>query len=290
MALNAAALDQARAYAIGIEDLLTLRIEDLSAASSDVTSLAGGWNGKPQRVPLPGGGGAEGTIRDGSNCFNLNSLVEGEATTGPKRREAGVDQFAGLMRVLGIPESKARELAGAAADWADWDSDTSPDGAEDRAYAAGEPTYRAANTLFADPTELRAVAGMTPELYRTLRPFVCALPVTDLSPVNVNTLVPDQAPILAMLGPEQAPVERLRELIAARPAGGWRDMEQFWTATAAAGLASSLDRHRQLRTKTSWFTVDLMVRFEDAEVEERALVDARLQPARIVSRRWGAGE
>ena len=70
--------------------------------------------------------------------------------------------------------------------------------------------YRTGNTLFADAGELRAVAGMSPALYRRLRPWLCALPTSDLSPINLNTLSPEQAPLLAMLAPGQLGVERAR--------------------------------------------------------------------------------
>jgi hypothetical protein len=46
----------------------------------------------------------------------------------------------------------------------------------------------------------------------------------------------------------------------------------------------------QLQLKTHWFTIDLSVGFQDAEMEEWALVDARLSPAKVVARRWGGGE
>lgn len=290
LALNGAALDQARAYAIGVEGLLTLRIDDLAAESPELTNLEGNWNGTRRTIPLPAEGSAEGTIRDGGNCFNLNSLVEGDLATGLKRRDAGAQQFSNLMVVLGLPEPKARAIAGAAADWADSDTARGTDGAEDEAYAAGEPAYRAGNTLFADPSELRAVAGVTPEIYRVLRPYLCALPVAELSPINVNTLLPAQAALLVMLDPRQAELGRARMLLADRPARGWATIEDFWPEAAGAGIGRTLDQMSQLQTKTAWFAMDLLVRFGGAETEESALVDARLRPARVVARRWGAGE
>jgi general secretion pathway protein K len=41
MAMNGAALDQARGYALGVEDLLALRVDDLAGEDSYVTTLAG---------------------------------------------------------------------------------------------------------------------------------------------------------------------------------------------------------------------------------------------------------
>lgn len=290
MAMNGAALDQARGYALGVEDLLALRIDDLANEDPYVTTLAGDWNGTPRTIPLPGEGEANGTIRDGGNCFNLNSLVQGEAATGLVQRPAAIEQFVALMLVLGLPEPAARRIAGAAGDWMDSDSEPGPQGAEDSAYAGGEPAYRTGNTLVADPSELRAVAGVTPEIYRQLRPFVCALPAADMSPINVNTLLPSDAPLLAMFAPARTRVDRVRGVIAARPPGGWRNTYDFWRSAQVAGLETSADPMSQLQLKTHWFTIDLSVRFADAEMEEWALVDARLAPAKVVARRWGGGE
>ena len=290
LAINGASLDQARAYALGVEDLLALRIDDLTRESPEFTSLAGDWNGPTRRIPLPGEGEAEGTIRDAGNCFNLNSLVEGDWSRGLSRRPAGTAQFVGLMTALGVPEGEARAVTGAASDWLDSGNEPSPDGAEDAAYAGGDPPYRTGNTLFADASELRAVEGVTPETFRRLRPHVCALPTADLSPINVNTLLPWQAPLLAMLAPHQVRLEAARALIGSRPAAGWEDAAAFWRSAAVAGIAESADPMSQLEVKSQWFSIDLTVRFGTGEVEETALVDARTSPAKVVARRWGAGE
>jgi general secretion pathway protein K len=287
MAMNGAALDQARSYALGVEDLLTLRIDDLAGADAYVTSLAGDWNGTARQIPLPGAGLAVGTVRDGGNCFNLNSLVQGEAMTTLTQRPAAIEQFVALMAVLGLPEPAARRVAAATADWIDSDDRPSPQGGEDAAYSGSEPAYRTGNTLLSDPSELRAVAGVTPEIYKELRPYVCALPAADMSPINVNTLLPRDAPLLAMFAPAKARPDRVRGLISSRPKGGWRNTYDFWRSAEQAGLETNVDPMSQLQLKTYWFTIDLSVRFEDSEMEEWALVDARLAPAKVVARRWG---
>jgi general secretion pathway protein K len=290
MAMNGAALDQARGYAFGVEDLMTLRIDDLAGADAYVTTLAGDWNGTPRRIPLPGGGLAIGTVRDGGNCFNLNSLVQGDVASTLVQRPAAIEQFAGLMGILGLPEPTARRVAAATADWIDSDDQAGPQGAEDSAYSGSDPAYRAGNTLMADPSELRAVAGVTPEIYRELRPYLCTLPAADMSPINVNTLLPRDAPLLAMFAPAKARPDRVRGLIASRPKDGWRNTYDFWRSAEQAGLETNMDPMSQLQLKTYWFAIDLSVRFEDSEMEEWALVDARLAPAKVVARRLGGGE
>ena len=290
MAMNNAALDQARAYALGVEDLMALRIDDLAGADAYVTTLAGNWNGTERRIPLPGEGLAVGTVRDGGNCFNLNSLVQGEATSVLVQRPAAIEQFAALMIVLGLPEPTARRIAAATADWIDSDDQPGPQGGEDGAYAGSQPAYRTGNTLVADPSELRAVAGVTPEIYRELRPYLCALPAADMSPINVNTLLPRDAPLVAMFAPDKARPDRVRGLIASRPPAGWHTTYDFWRSAEQAGLETNVDPMSQLQLKTYWFTIDLSVRFGDSEMEQWALVDARLAPAKVVARRWGGGE
>src|SRR6185436_19101542 len=90
VAANATALDQARAFAGGVEQLALLTLDDRIAESPERTTLDGGWNGAVRRVPLPGGARAEARLRDGGNCFNLNSVVEGMAPTALVRRASGV--------------------------------------------------------------------------------------------------------------------------------------------------------------------------------------------------------
>ena len=125
---------------------------------------------------MPGGGVAEARLADGGNCFNLNSVAEGDPRATLTRRNSGVQQFAGLMMALDVPEADARRIAEAAADWVDSDSEPGPIGAEDAAYAGGPDPYRTANTLFADPGEARLLAGMTPEIFARVRPWLCVLP------------------------------------------------------------------------------------------------------------------
>jgi general secretion pathway protein K len=290
LATNGASLDQARAYAVGIETLLTLRVDDLVADSPGMTTLAGGWNRAVRRIDLPGEGEAEGAISDGGNCFNLNSLAQGADPAALTARPAGIAQFTGLMNVLGLPGAPARRIAEAAADWVDSDHDPGPLGAEDAAYAGLDPPYRPGNTLFAEVSELRAVAGITPEIYARLRSFLCALPTTDLSPINVNTLLPDQAPLLAMLAPGGIRLGAARAAIAQRPAAGWKRQADFWSSRALAGVAPPLDALNQVQLNTRWFALDLKVAYGGAELNETALIDARLAPSRVAVRRWGTDE
>lgn len=284
--VNASARDQGRLFADGVEQLAMLTIDDRVRQNPERTTLDGGWNNATRTVQLPGGGSAEVTVHDGANCFNVNSVADGQPGRPLVRRPSGVGQFMGLMMVLEVPESDARRIAEAAADWVDSDSVPGPGGAEDEAYAGGPAPYRTGNTLFADPGEVRALSGMTPEIYARLRPWLCAMPTNDLSPINVNTLGLEQAPLLAMLAPGQIGLERARALLAQRPSGGWGNQVEFWRQEAMSELNVPLDVRLQPQLKTNWFSLDVRVRLMGSDYRENVLVDARLQPSRIVQRRW----
>ncbi|HYN46099.1 MAG TPA: type II secretion system minor pseudopilin GspK [Allosphingosinicella sp.] len=286
IAANATALDQARAFADGVEQLAILTIDDLVSRNPARTD-PGDWNGAVRHIALPGGAAADVRIRDGGNCFNVNSVAEGQSATGLARRPSGVLQFTGLMIALEVPEADARRIAEAAADWVDSDTAPGPGGAEDETYQAGAAPYRTGNTLFADPGEVRVLAGMSGEIYARVRPWLCALPVSDLSPININTLAPAQAPLLAMLAPGQLDVPRARRILAARPAAGWSNQIEFWRIEAMSELTVPLDVQLQPQLRTDWFAFDLKVAVRESEFEETLLVDARLQPSRVVAHRWG---
>jgi general secretion pathway protein K len=286
LAANGVALDQARAFAVGGEAVIVSRIGDFAGPSISRTTLAGNWNGRGFTIPVPGGL-AVARVRDGGNCFNLNSVAEGLAVTQLTTRPAGVAQFVALQEALGIDRSAATRVAAALADWIDGDDQPNPGGAEDSDYAQAARPYRTANTVIAEPSELRAVAGVTPEIYATLRPWVCALPGAEPSPINVNTLLPDQAVLLVMLMGGQIDLPRAREVLVRRPAEGWANTTDLWRL---ANLTPPAESANQVQVKTRWFALRLDVELAGAQVTETAMIDGGLAPPRVVQRRWGEDE
>jgi len=281
LAANAAAAEQARSWAVAAEALAAVRVGDLLGRSPNRVTLVGGWSDRPFGLPLPGGGAATARVVDGGNCFNLNSLVV-EASPGVYASDGEArGRFSRLMRYVGIPVQVADQVAGGAADWIDSDDQQQAGGAEDGRYTGQTVAYRTAGTLMADPSELRAVAGMTPAVYAQLRPWVCTLPIAGASPINVNTLTPEQAPLLAMMAPDTLSVDTARGLLARRPLQGWSDANAVFAGTpnppSITGLAVT----------SQWFALRIDVIMPGTQLEERALIDARRLPVRLVSRQWG---
>lgn len=285
---NGGAIDQARAFADAGAEVARLRIGDLVSANPAKMTLQGGWLGTPQAVPVPGGV-ARVEVRDGGNCFNLNSVVSGESEAALKVRPAGVLQFQALLGALGVDARQAQGAAAGLADWIDSDGVPQPGGAEDETYAQAQRPYRAANRLMVDASELRAVAGVTPAIYDLARPWICALPVTDLSPININTLLPDQAPLVAMLLPGKLSVGQARQYLAQRPPEGYGSVGNFWALAARSGVTPEGEVGEQVKLTTGFFGVTISVNVGGTQLVESALIDARESPARIVRRSWGAG-
>jgi general secretion pathway protein K len=178
-------------------------------------------------------------------------------------------------------------MADALTDWLDADAAPSPLGAEDGAYAGLARPYRTGGVMLAEVSELRAVKGVDAGTYRRLRPWVCALPTSRLSPLNVNTLTPEQAPLLTMLTNGALAPDRARAVIAARPRGGWADPAAFWAQPALAALPVDPEAREQITVKTRYFDLRVDVELGGTRAVRTALLEAGADGrVRTVIQRW----
>jgi general secretion pathway protein K len=281
LSANAVALDRARGYAYAAETLATTRVTAQLSRATDRVTLAGGWSGRPFGMPVPGGT-ATARVVDGGNCFNVNALVARGPDGLMRVDPTTLDQLARLIRLLRIPRGEG--IAPAIADWIDGDDVPLPGGAEARDYRG----YRPPDAPIADVSELRAVKNVTAEAYRMLRPWLCALPVTDRAVLNINTLTPEQAPLLAMLLPDTLGIAGAEAALQRRPQAGYGTTDAFWNQlSTAGGVTSGIDVKGQTGVKTRWFALRIAVLTGNTELFESGLIDARSLPARLVSRQWG---
>lgn len=288
-ATNAETQAQAQWYASGAEALARRQVARLIAAGPARTPLEPAWNGRRLSFPIEGGT-LSAVVTDGQACFNLNSLVEGvgEDLT---PRAMGAAQFLALGRAVGAPESRMRAAADALTDWLDADTVARPLGGEDGAYAGLADPYRTGGVFLAEVSELRAVKGVDADLYRRLRPWVCALPTSRLSPINVNTLTPEQAPLLMMLSDNALDLQSARSVIARRPRGGWPDAAAFWSQPALASVQVPQDVHDQVTVLTRYFNLRVDVDYGGSRAVRTALLHAQPDgPVRTVIQRWTPDE
>ncbi|HLM52565.1 MAG TPA: type II secretion system minor pseudopilin GspK [Pseudoxanthomonas sp.] len=293
-AANAQNVAQAQWYALGTEALAQARIQRLALRDGGRTTLAGDWNGRPIVFPLGEGDRRDGMIsarlRDGTACFNLNSVVQGAGEQW-QRYGIGVGQYLALMQALEFSPRQAETLADALVDWIDSDQQAGTGGGEDGHYLARPEASRTAGALLAEVSELAAIHGYDAASIARLRPHVCALPNAALSPVNLNTLQPDDAVILRMLTGNALGLAEARRVLAARPAAGWHDVLAFWSQPALARAAMPDPVLQQVALRSRYFNLHAEVEYAGAQVVLSALFEQDASGrTRLVARRWSNEE
>ncbi len=281
---------QARWYAIGAEELARQVIWRSWKVSPDRSTLNDPWARQAVNFPIDGGS-IGGVITDGGNCFNLNSVVMADLDGRYAERETGLVQYRNLLEALGLDSDAAASLAAALLDWVDTDSVPAPRGAEDFVYAVMEPPYRTGDTLLAEPSELRSIAGYTESVYRLIRPFVCAHSGPELSVINVNTLREVDAPLLVMLTGRELRLDEAVRTIARRPFSGFRSIDDFFQDASFAGLALDQEVLSQFGLRTQFYNLEAQVQYYDAVSSLSSTIEVdHGGRVRTLARRYGAFE
>jgi general secretion pathway protein K len=141
--------------------------------------------------------------------------------------------------------------------------------------------------LLSEVSELRAIRGFTPEIYARIRPFVCALPTADLSPINVNLLDKTQALLLTMLTDGELDPRATADIIKARPDGGWQTVEEFWSNPLFRQHLPSDAALDQVSLRTRFFSLQAEVDYAGSEAVMTSLFEQQpAGPVRLAARRW----
>lgn len=150
-------------------------------------------------------------IEDMQARFNLNYLKD------PLQQEI----FSRLLHEVdnNLKPEQLSDIVHATVDWIS----PEPDPKLEAYYLKLPEAYRPAHHIMTNPSELKLVKGMTPELYKALAPFICALPID--TKINVQTapaeillaLHPDmnQNVVIAILGlRKQKPFKDVKSFLA----------------------------------------------------------------------------
>ncbi|MCM7587215.1 type II secretion system minor pseudopilin GspK [Enterobacter chuandaensis] len=171
-------------------------------------------------------------VEDAQDCFNVNNLLAAEKVTqgqnapaAPEkpRNEQIVEQ---ILTESGLSHTTAEEVYQQLVDYLDGDTTTAKEGAESDAWAGVVPARQPANQMMRAIAEIRQLPAFPAAAYPKVSKLLCALP-DSASKVDVNTLKPEQAALLAALFPGKITEDDALRLIDSRPETGWENMETF---------------------------------------------------------------
>jgi general secretion pathway protein K len=258
--------DQALQYAFGGETwAMRILIRDLSLNKID--GLQDIWAMRLAAIPIEGGN-MMGQIEDLQGRFNLNNLLK-DGKVSPE----DLQQFQRLLLALQIPVNLAQVIL----DWMDADADISlPEGAEDNAYLLKTPSYRAANQALRNPTELRLLAGMTPEFYQRLLPHVCTLPTR--TQINLNTAT---IPVMMSLA-EGLSEAAATQLIAGRDKKAFETLQPVLANPVLAGL--KMVDSQTLSLSSNYFLYSSRVQLDRGQTLMSSVLERITDKVRVVSR------
>jgi general secretion pathway protein K len=244
----------------------------IQAAGDEFDTILPRLLAQPIIIPL---GDTVGTvrIRDRSQCFNVNDLaVAGEGDEDSAADAGAIGRFADLVRALGGSASAGESLGTRIADFIDADQRAESAGAEDYDYERREVPYRTAGQPLASVSELRAISGFSQDIYRTLAPYLCTLPMDGPQALNVNTLTPADAPLLVAATGQALTLQAAERLIENRPPAGYVDVAAFLDRPELANLDLPGDLQSLLSTKATLIELDLTVDGPLGRQRQRTLV------------------
>ncbi len=268
---------QLRFHAVSAEQVAISHLGGLIAQVGGRLSEVTPGLGEAQIFPIEGG---QVTVvaRDASNCFNVNSLVLGRPETELTGEDKAIVDFREMVEEAGFDPGEASALTSALVDWMDSDNVPGPSGAEDAFYLGELPAYRTSGQPLADLSELRAIRGFHGAPIQALEPLICVreVPVAPTRPsLNINTLQPEQAPLLVLAFSGALRIDEARRVIAARPTGGWPELEAFLEEPEIANIAPDSRRLEMLSTVSRYMEVRADVAYRGQTMSLKILLEAQ---------------
>jgi general secretion pathway protein K len=257
--------EQVEAFQLGLEAyaarvLLRDREEGEVDANGDL------WSLPMPPTPVPGGT-LSGTMRDLDGCFNLNNLND------ERFGALWMERYRRLLTVLGLDT----HIADAVKDWLDPGADPEDGGAEDNAYLAAQPPYRAANRAFAHVSELRLVRGVGGEAYARLAPYVCAVPAGSV--LNLNTA---SVPVLRSLDDKitDAVAQRLWQ----RGQAHWQDLGSFAHELRNQNVELDPRAQQQLGVRSRYFVARGDIELDGLDFRTQSVIERGPGRLRVLQR------
>jgi len=234
---------------------------------ADVTNLDQIWAQGENTYPVDYGQ-ITGEISDLQACLNLNALrASAKKSSSEGKAEAparGVlEELIIALNIEDVSQFEAESMTDALTDWLDEDSGiSSAGGAEDNDYASLEFPYLPANNYLASVEELRVVANFTVPVIDALKPYVCALPNTDLHEININTINSEQPELLQAL--LKSTIDEAQQILSAREEDGFKNLNDFFTMPEMKKIKLSDEIKDQFVVDSEYFTLKTTASFNDS--------------------------
>ena len=283
----------ARASAAAARDQAFWALYGLESAALDYLERQGAEIDRPDAplfaapVVLPfEGGRATITFRERSNCFNVNDLVDfgGDGTVAD---EAAAARFAALVTALGGNRSGGQQLAARITDFIDDDRRAQAGGAEDYDYARHEVPYRTPGSILVSPSEMRAIAGFSRDVYRSLLPYLCTPPLDGPQVLNVNTLTPAHAPLLAAVTDNAVNPALAARVIAQRPEAGYDEAADFLAHPLLQGVDLPSDTPTFVGTQSRLIAMEMVLESEIGRIRQESVLFRDRGRVAVLERRVG---
>ncbi|MCI1899532.1 MAG: type II secretion system minor pseudopilin GspK [Enterobacter sp.] len=176
-------------------------------------------------------------IEDAQTCFNVNNLLAEDKTpvaeTGAIPAKPVKEQIVEQLLIdSGVSTVAAEEVYWQLVDYLDGDSTTVKEGQESDAWAGVVPARQPANQMMRTIGEIKLLPAFPQATYARVSQVLCALP-DSASKVDINTLTPEQAPLLSALFAGKLSEDDAARLLASRPEAGWESMETLSKALEA---------------------------------------------------------
>lgn len=155
------------------------------------------WPQQLAPTTLANGDVVSATVTPATARFNINNLAQ------PVSQYLTI--FTGLIQAVdqNIDAATAQQLA---LNTQQWLTPQTTGVQTNNPYATMTPAYQAAHQQMTSASELRLVQGITANLFQRLRPYIIALPSTDI-PIDVNSAA--EPVLLAMLGQNSGAAEEV---------------------------------------------------------------------------------
>ncbi|GAA5216560.1 type II secretion system minor pseudopilin GspK [Corallincola platygyrae] len=277
-------------YAMGAEQFAIKILQQDIKDDEDVIHLGQNWAQEGNEFPVEGGT-LGGQVIDMQSCFNLNSVAGSDPKKELKARPVQSRMFQALLEELEVDAYEAEQIAEALRDWIDADSImASSVGAEDAEYESMAVPYLTANSLLAHASELRAIRGVTAEIYEKVRPYVCALPENPTLKVNVNTIKPEHAAILAAVLTPRINLSEAQDLINNRPKNGFENIDEFWRQPEVSAVGSGNQGQKEaLVVNSHYFLLQAKTEVADLKFKLESLMKRGQDNKLVVIRRQMGG-